>query len=102
MRQATDGLHALQEIEAAGVDLVLSDVRMPRLDGTALINQLRRRRHPVPVVLMSAISAGVDLPAVQFLPKPFEPEHLLNTVSAAIAGNGRSTGSRSMQLSARQ
>ncbi len=90
VRQATDGLEALQEIEAEEIDLVLSDVMMPGLDGPALVRGLRRRRLAVRVVLMSAVSTAVDLPGVPFLPKPFESERLLNTVAAAIAASGRS------------
>ncbi len=93
VRQATDGLEALQEMEAEEIDLVLSDVKMPGLDGAALVQGLRRRRLAVPVVLMSAVSPGIDLPDVPFLSKPFEPERLLSTVAAAIAANGRSTHS---------
>ncbi len=100
VRQATDGLKALQEIEAEGVDLILSDVKMPGLDGPALVQGLRRRRLAVPVVLMSAVPNGVDLPGVPFLPKPFEPERLLSTVAAAIAANGRSARSGSSMWSA--
>lgn len=95
VRQATDGLEALQEMEADEIDLVLSDVKMPGLDGAALVQGLRHRRLAVPVVLMSAVSTGVDLPGVPFLPKPFEPERLLSTVAAAIAANGRSARSGS-------
>ena len=89
VRQATDGLEALQEIEADEIDLVLSDVMMPGLDGPALVQGLRRRRLAVPVVLMSAVRTGVELPGVEFLPKPFESEHLLSTVAAAIAASRR-------------
>ena len=100
VRQATDGLEALREMEANEIDLVLSDVRMPGLDGAALVQGLRRRRLAVPVVLMSAVSTGVDLPGVPFLPKPFEPERLLSTVAAAIAANSRSARSGSSAWSA--
>jgi CheY-like chemotaxis protein len=95
VRQATDGLEALQEVESTGIDLVLSDVRMPGLDGTALVQRLRRRRCAVPVVLMSAVSTEINLPGVQFLPKPFAPEHLLDTIAAAIASNSGSAGAGS-------
>ncbi|MBW3633022.1 MAG: response regulator [Chloroflexi bacterium] len=100
VRQATDGLEALQEMEAEEIDLVLSDVKMPGLDGAGLVQGLRRRRLAVPVVLMSAVSTGVDLPGVPFLPKPFESERLLSTVAAAIAANGRSARSGSSAWSA--
>jgi CheY-like chemotaxis protein len=100
VKQATDGLEALREIEAEEIDLVLSDVKMPRLDGAALVQGLRRRKLAVPVVLMSAVSTGGELPGVPFLPKPFEPERLLSTVAAAIAANNRSARSGSSAWSA--
>src|SRR3954463_10997619 len=62
VRQAADGLEAIDELEVDDVDLVLSDVRMPRLDGPSLARRLHRRGHPVPVVLMSAVPLDVDLP----------------------------------------
>ena len=61
VRQAADGLEAIDELEVDGVDLVLSDVRMPRLDGPALARRLRRHGYAVPVVLMSAVDVEIDL-----------------------------------------
>jgi CheY-like chemotaxis protein len=49
-------------MERHGVDLVLSDVKMPRLDGASLVHRLRARGDGIPVVLMSAVYAEVDLP----------------------------------------
>ena len=101
VRQATDGLEALQEMEADGIDLVLSDVMMPGLDGAELVHHLqRRRRRAVPIVLMSAVSTMADLPGVQFLPKPFEPERLLSMVAAAIGANAHPARSGSGPWSA--
>src|SRR5918997_1077583 len=55
VRQATDGMEALETVEQYPVDLVLSDVKMPRLDGASLAHRLRERGDPLPVVLMSAV-----------------------------------------------
>src|SRR5919112_5400307 len=55
VRQACDGLEALETLEQHPVDLVLSDVKMPRLDGASLAHQLRAQEHPLPVILMSAV-----------------------------------------------
>src|SRR5918994_4607511 len=90
VRQAVDGLQALEVLEQHGVDLVLSDVKMPRLDGASLVQRLRARGDAIPVVLMSAVYAEVDLPGVQFLRKPVNCEHLLDIIAAALAANGRS------------
>ena len=75
------------ELQADDVDLVLSDVRMPRLDAPSLARRLRGRGHAVPVVLMSAIDVEVDLAGVRFLPKPFDRDHLLHVIGSALAAN---------------
>ena len=87
VRQASDGLQAIDELEVDEVDLVLSDVRMPRLDGPSLARRLRRHGLAVPVVLMSAVDCEVDLPGVRFLPKPFDCDHLLHVISSALGMN---------------
>ena len=87
VRQAADGLEAIAELEVDDVDLVLSDVQMPRLDGRSLARRLRRQGHAVPVVLMSAVDVEVDLPGVRFLPKPFDRDHLLHTIGSALGAN---------------
>ena len=84
VRHAKDGLEALDAINGNRIDLIVSDVVMPRLDGTSLVRKLRRRGHLTPVVLMSAVYADVDLPGVRFVPKPFEIDRLLGTVASAL------------------
>jgi CheY-like chemotaxis protein len=90
VRQAVDGVQALEVMEQQSVDLVLSDVKMPRLDGASLVQRLRARGDAIPVVLMSAVYAEVDLPGVRFLRKPVNCEHLLDIIAGALAANGRS------------
>jgi two-component system, OmpR family, response regulator MprA len=87
VREASDGLQAIDELQADNIDLVLSDVRMPRLDGPSLARRLRGRGHAVPVVLMSAVDVEVDLPGVRFLPKPFDRDHLLHVIGSALGAN---------------
>jgi CheY-like chemotaxis protein len=84
VRHAKDGLEALDAINENRIDLIVSDVVMPRLDGASLVRRLRRRGHLTPVVLMSAVYADVDLPGVRFVPKPFEIDRLLGTVASAL------------------
>jgi two-component system cell cycle sensor histidine kinase/response regulator CckA len=84
VRHAKDGLEALDAISGDQIDLIVSDVVMPRLDGASLVRKLRRRGHLTPVVLMSAVYADVDLPGVRFVPKPFEIDRLLGTVASAL------------------
>ena len=84
VRHAKDGLEALDAIDGSQIDLIVSDVVMPRLDGASLVRKLRRRGHLMPVVLMSAVYADVDLPGVRFVPKPFEIDRLLGIVASAL------------------
>jgi len=84
VRHAKDGLEALDAINGDRIDLIVSDVVMPRLDGASLVRKLRLRGHLTPVVLMSAVYADVDLPGVRFVPKPFEIDRLLGTVASAL------------------
>jgi CheY-like chemotaxis protein len=88
VRRARDGLEALTIIDTDRVDLILSDVVMPQLDGASLVRLLRQRGHLVPVILMSAVYADVDLPGVPFVPKPFDVDRLLEAVAAAMTVNG--------------
>ena len=89
VHQAVDGLQALEMLEQHATDLVLSDVKMPRLDGASLVHRLRSRGDAIPVVLMSAVYAEVDLPGVRFLRKPVNFEQLLTIIAAALRETGR-------------
>jgi two-component system sensor histidine kinase/response regulator len=63
-RTATDGVEALREVEAGGIDLILMDCQMPRLDGFATTTELRRREagsgSHTPVVAMTASATDRD------------------------------------------
>lgn len=97
--QAGDGLAALELIGRERPDLVLLDVRMPRLDG---IETLRRLRHDgatarVPVIVMTANAEAADRAraleagANECLAKPFETAEMLARVRdllAATRGEG--------------
>lgn len=73
--EATDGADALEkwEAERGRIDLVLSDVVMPRMGGVELVTTLRARQPSLKVVMMSGY-AGKDLPfdgSIPLLEKPF-------------------------------
>ena len=84
VRSTLDGREALSEIQRMHPDVVLSDIMMPSLDGVALTRKLREQGDPTPVVLMSAVFAGVDLPGVRFIAKPFDVDHLIHVVHRAV------------------
>jgi CheY-like chemotaxis protein len=89
---AFNGLEGLNQLREAKPDLVLLDVMMPLLDGLGVLAAMQE--HPVhrnvPVVLMSAgrVPQIDSLPVRRFLPKPFELEALLDSVTEALNGVG--------------
>jgi len=97
IRGAANGAAALAGLAAAPVDLVLSDVMMPIMDGRTVCHQMQAdpRYQAIPVILMSAARAGLNLDAcvhAAFLPKPFEVEELLETVAQVLRAAPRLAG----------
>lgn len=68
---APDGLAALQEMRRAAPDVVITDLRMPRLDGRQLVSLLRQRDPQLPVVVMTAGGEDVAFGDVPVLLRPF-------------------------------
>lgn len=85
---ACHGQAALEVLAKESVDLVISDVMMPVLDGAELLRRLRAepRWARLPVVLISAARVDADLRALAnaFLPKPFDLTALLDTVASLL------------------
>lgn len=77
-------LHMLGPATAAGVDLVISDIRMPGASGLEVLAQLHGGEQPVPVVLMTAFGdhstheKALKMGAAALIDKPFELEELLS------------------------
>lgn len=101
--EAADGGDALDALERAATPfaLVLTDVRMPRLDGVALGRIVAERWPQVRVLYMSGY-AGESVAAFQLAPtalpilqKPFTPDELSERVAAALAGQTIETSSDS-------
>jgi DNA-binding NtrC family response regulator len=88
--EAADGAEALLRYDAAPFPLVLTDLRMPRLDGMALLRELARRTPPPRVVLITAHGSERDAVdamkagAYDYFKKPFETEELLGVVRRAV------------------
>jgi DNA-binding response OmpR family regulator len=84
VRCAFNGEAALREIAHEPPDLVLADVMLPQVDGVSLARQLQARGRAIPVVLMSAVYAYVDMPGLPFLPKPFNLDALLRVIAREL------------------
>jgi two-component system, chemotaxis family, chemotaxis protein CheY len=90
--QASDGMEALDYARNHVVDLVLTDVNMPGMDGISLIRELRLlpAYKRVPMLILTTESAqdvkmqGKAAGATGWLTKPFKPDQLIATVSRVI------------------
>ena len=87
---AADGREALERLEQDGFDLLLTDQRMPNLDGLELLERVRKLSPGLPVVLMTAfgtVSTAVDAMkrgAADYLTKPFERDELLLVIEKVM------------------
>ena len=86
---APGGRQALAMLEQQMPDLILSDIRMPDLDGHTLFEEVRVRDSQVPFVAMSGHLNGGGVEALRFdafLQKPFQMQTLVETVEQVLEG----------------
>jgi DNA-binding NtrC family response regulator len=88
---AADGRAALERIRLGGIDLVVSDVKMPELDGIDLLREIKAVEPSPHVITITAFGSidtairAVKLGAFDYITKPFEIDQLLLTVGKALA-----------------
>jgi two-component system cell cycle sensor histidine kinase/response regulator CckA len=93
--EATTGLEALEVVEEVGgkIDLIVSDVVMPEMDGPTMFAELRKRGVKAKVIFVSGYAEEAfakNLPEGDFgfLPKPFSIKQLIETVKANMGAEG--------------
>ncbi len=85
-----DGEEALALLQREVPDLILTDVRMPRMNGLDLLHRIRRLPSPPPVVVFSAyvsetsVREALEAGAAAYLPKPFTPQKLREVVEPLL------------------
>lgn len=88
--QAGDGLEALEKLRNATYDMVITDVKMPRMDGEALLRKIVQMDSPCPVVFITAFATvesaveAMRAGAVDYITKPFEEKRILLTVERTL------------------
>jgi len=91
-----DGLEAMRFLlgsdpEAAQVELVLTDLRMPEMDGLSVLRQLRPQRPNLPIIIMTAHASvesaieGLRKGAFDYLTKPFKLTEISHAVEKAVS-----------------
>ncbi|NCG19177.1 MAG: response regulator [Rhodobacterales bacterium] len=87
---ATDGRLGLQVASSGDIDLVVLDVMLPQMNGYQLVQRLRAQGSDLPIILLSAKTAeidiimGLDLGADDYVTKPFKVAELLARIKAHL------------------
>ncbi len=93
---AHSGPEALEKLAGRSYDLVITDIRMPGMDGIELLNEVRKRYSGLPVLLISGFSGSEAVGATSadgFVPKPFRfanMEQLIENALESQSGKQRS------------
>jgi len=90
VEEAEDGAAALERIDRGGVDLVLTDLRMPRMDGMQLLAELENRPGAPRAIMITAHGSermaveAMKRGAVDYFAKPFEGDEIMRVVRRSL------------------
>ena len=90
--QCADGVEALDFAKENTVDLVITDINMPNMDGLTLISELRNldTYKYIPILTLTTESSsekkqlGKIAGATGWIVKPFDPDHLIGTINKVL------------------
>ncbi len=91
---ARDGVEGLEKIESFGPGIVVTDLKMPRLDGMELLERISQHPAEIAVILLTAQGsidaavAAMKLGAYDFIEKPVNPTRLRNILQNAARQRG--------------
>ena len=88
--EADDGDVAVQKVEEEGCDLILLDLKMPRVDGIEALRQIKRLNPALPVLIMTAYASvdtaveALKIGAYDYLTKPLDTDEVLLSISRTL------------------
>jgi CheY-like chemotaxis protein len=87
--EARDGAEAIELLDNSRFDLVLTDIRMPRLDGVALVMHILSRIPTIPIITMTGFPSEDLRPiwgyGVPYLSKPLSLDELRSNIQRALS-----------------
>ena len=90
VEEAEDGLSGIEKIKKEDFDLVLCDIKMPKMDGVEVLEAVKKIKPEIPIVMISGhgdLDTAVNtmrLGAFDYISKPPDLNRLLNTVRIAL------------------
>jgi two-component system chemotaxis response regulator CheY len=94
--EANDGIDALKKLSTNKIDLILTDINMPIMDGLKLVSMVRNdpAYKAIPIIIITTEGAeedrkrGLALGANAYIPKPIQTQDLLNVVNQILTSKG--------------
>ncbi|MFH1372553.1 MAG: response regulator [bacterium] len=89
---ATDGDDAIEKIKSRKFDLIITDLKMPRVPGDEVVKYAREQDDDYRIIVISGfsslytVSQSVNYGACAFLSKPFSIKELMRVVTEAVGG----------------
>jgi len=101
VHEALDGQEGWDKVRSEEPDLVVLDVRMPRMSGLELLERIKADPHicNIPVIILTVrarevdVIQGLEKGAVEYLTKPFDPLNLVRAVKKTLGESDRRKGS---------
>ncbi len=87
---ARDGPEALRKIKDEKIDVILTDLKLPSMDGITILKEVKTIDSSIPVIVMTAYGSietavnAMKLGATDFITKPFNPDHLLMVIKRVL------------------
>lgn len=87
---ARDGTEALKKIKDERIDVILTDLKLPSMDGIAILKEAKKIDSSIPVIVMTAYGSidtavnAMKLGATDFITKPFNTDHLSMMIRRAL------------------
>ena len=91
---SADGLNALKMLDSKKYDLVLTDLKMPGMDGLEVMCELKKKLPDAKVIIVTGYSTletavkAIKMGAHNYIEKPFSPDSLLSAVREALGEKG--------------
>ena len=95
---AGNGQEALERVRQNGPDLIITDMRLPDMNGLSLVRELKKVEPALPVILITAYASSesavesVKRGVFEYLVKPFQADELLATIKRALGATMGGTG----------
>ena len=90
LRFAVSGIEAMEILKDFAPDLMLLDIKMPKLHGMEILKKIKKIRPSLPVIIVTGYQSvemaqeAAKHGASDYIPKPFESKELLRSISSAL------------------